>query len=55
MNYRTEHLVLNGAFKLVIESTEFRMSMWVNSFGLQNATTGRMIIPVIDFLNLKVF
>ena len=52
MQERKEKLVLHGHFKLITELTEFRMSMWVNGFGLSNALTGNIVIPLILSFNL---
>ncbi len=52
MEYRQEKLFCNGNFKLITELNEFRMSLWVNGFGLKNAITGEEIIPLISYFNL---
>lgn len=52
MEYRQEKLFCNGNFKLITELNEFRMSLWVNGFGLENAITGEEIIPLISYFNL---
>lgn len=49
---RREKLILNNQFKLITEAEEFRMSIWIVSFGLENATTGEILIPVIPIFNL---
>lgn len=52
MQYRQEKIFCNGNFKLITEMNEFRMSLWVNGFGLENALTGEEIIPLIAHFNL---
>lgn len=49
---RRETLILNGQFKIITELEEFRMSLWVTGFGLQDARTGEVIIPVVHIFNL---
>lgn len=45
-------MVCNGNFKLITDLNEFRMSLWINGFGLENALTGEEIIPVTTIFNL---
>ena len=52
MEYRQEKLILNGQVKIITELTEFRMAIWINGFGLNDAFTGEEIIPLISFFNL---
>lgn len=52
MQYRKEKLVCNGNFKLITDLNEFKMSLWITGFGLENALTGEEIIPVITIFNL---
>lgn len=52
MEYRKEKIILNGKIKLITQLTEFRMALWINSFGLEDAATGEEIIPLISFFNL---
>lgn len=52
MRYRKEKIICNGNFKLITELNEFRMSLWINGFGLENALTGEEIIPLISVFNL---
>jgi len=52
MRYRQEKIFCNGNFRLVTEMNEFRMSLWINGFGLENAVTGEQILPFISHFNL---
>ncbi|MFC3158681.1 hypothetical protein ACFOEQ_09175 [Chryseobacterium arachidis] len=52
MEYRQEKIFCNGKIKLITELNEFRMSLWINGFGLENVMTGEEIIPVISIFNL---
>ncbi|WP_426277032.1 hypothetical protein ACN9MN_17280 [Chryseobacterium sp. S-02] len=52
MEYRQEKIFCNGNSKLITELNEFRMSLWINGFGLENAITGEKIIPLISYFNL---
>ncbi|MFY7816351.1 MAG: hypothetical protein ACOVRK_14310 [Chryseobacterium taeanense] len=52
MQYRQEKIFCNGNFKLITEMNEFRMALWINGFGLENAVTGEEIIPLISYFNL---
>lgn len=52
MEYRQEKMFCKGKFKLITELNEFRMSLWINGFGLENVMTGEEIIPVISIFNL---
>ncbi|GAA4153147.1 hypothetical protein GCM10022217_08490 [Chryseobacterium ginsenosidimutans] len=52
MEYRQEKMFCKGKFKLITELNEFRMALWINGFGLENALTGEEIIPVISIFNL---
>ncbi|MCX8533143.1 hypothetical protein [Chryseobacterium luquanense] len=52
MQYRKEKKVCNGKFKLITDLNEFKMALWINGFGLENAFTGEEIIPVIKIFNL---
>lgn len=50
---KTERLILNGDYKLITELNEFKMSLWVNSFGILNAFTNEEIVPVISTFHLE--
>lgn len=52
MEYRQEKIFCKGKVKLITELNEFRMSLWINGFGLENILTGEEIIPVISIFNL---
>lgn len=52
MEYRQEKMFCKGKVKLITELNEFRMSLWINGFGLENAITGEQIIPLITYSNL---
>ena len=52
MEYKQEKIFCNGNFKLITELNEFRMALWINGFGLENARTGEEVIPLISFFNL---
>jgi hypothetical protein len=52
MEYRQEKMFCKGKFKLITELNEFRMAIWINGFGVENALTGEEIIPLISFFNL---
>jgi len=52
MEYRQEKIFCKGNFKLITELNEFRMSLWISGFGLENVVTGEEIIPVISIFNL---
>ena len=53
MENRRDKIILDGRIKLITELSEFRMSLWINGFGLNNALTGEEIIPLISFFNLE--
>jgi hypothetical protein len=53
MEYRQEKIFCSGNFKLITELNDFRMALWINGFGLENAMTGEEIIPLISFFNLE--
>ena len=53
MRYRQEKILCNGNFKLITEMNEFRMSLWINGFGLENAATGEEVLPLISYFNLE--
>lgn len=55
MSDRYEKHILNGKFKLVTEGTEFRMALWINGFGIQNAATNEFVIPLLHSFNLDRF
>jgi len=50
---KTERLILNGDYKLITELNEFKMSLWVNSFGILNVSTNEEIVPVISTFHLE--
>lgn len=52
MEYRKEKLFCKENFRLVTELTEFRMSLWITGFGLENAVTGEEILPLSSYFNL---
>lgn len=52
MENRKEKNILDGRIKLITELTEFKMSLWVNAFGISNAINGEEIIPIISTFNL---
>lgn len=52
MEYRKEKLFCKENFKLVTELTEFRMSVWITGFGLENAVTGEEVLPLFSYFNL---
>lgn len=53
--YRNERLIFAGKLTLVTELTEFRMSLWVNGFGITDSFTKEEILPVIHRFNLDHF
>lgn len=52
---KTEKEILNGNYKLVTELSEFRMSLWVNGFGIIKSDTQQEIIPLKSTFNLDDF
>ena len=52
---RTEKEILNGNFKLITELNEFRMSLWVNGFGIVDGKTQQVILPLNTTFNLDDF
>ena len=50
-----EELIFNNRIKLITQLSEFKMSLWVNGFGLKNAATDEEIIPLVSFFNLEEF
>lgn len=52
MKYRKEKMFCNGNIKLITDLNEFKMSLWITGFGLENVMTGEEIIPVISIFNL---
>jgi len=52
---RTEKEILNGNFKLITELNEFKMSLWVNGFGIIDGKTQQEILPLNTTFNLDDF
>lgn len=52
---RQEQLIFNGKFKLITVQTEFRMSIWINGFGIADAFTEKEILPVLYSFHLDEF
>lgn len=55
MGYKEDTVILNGQSKIVTDLTEFKMSLWVNGFGIINHLTGEEIIPLITIFNLDKY
>jgi hypothetical protein len=53
--FRTEQPILNDRFLLITEENEFRMSLWVKGFGIIEAKTGTIVIPLLDSFHLIEF
>lgn len=53
MDYKREKTILGARIKLITEATEFRMTLWINGFGLSDARTEEEITPLISFFNLE--
>ncbi len=53
--YRKEHSIFNGQFKLITEDSEFKMSLWVRGFGIADSTSGKMILELMYSFNLESF
>lgn len=55
-NMKSEHWretkILNGKFNLITDLTEFRMSLWVVSFGLKDNASGEIILEPVSYFNL---
>lgn len=52
--FRDEISIFNGAFILITEEQEFRMSLWVKGFGLSNHT-GNELLPFLSAFDLMHF
>lgn len=52
--FRDEIGIFNGAFTLITEEQEFRMSLWVKGFGLSNHT-GNELLPFLSAFDLMHF
>lgn len=52
MELKQTKLYLNNRVKLITELSEFRMAIWINGFGLEDAQTGEEILPLIHSFNL---
>ena len=49
--YQDEYLIFNNQFKLITEDNEFRMSLWVKGFGINDANDN-VVMPLMSSFNL---
>ena len=52
--YREEQPIFKGQYNLITEDNEFRMSLWVRGFGINDAE-GNEVLPLMRSLNLDDF
>lgn len=52
---RRERLILDDQFKFVTDLNEFRMSLWVVSFGIIENKTGVTILELVSYFHLDKF
>lgn len=50
--FREKHEIFNGQFRLITEDNEFRMSLWVKGFGIEDKN-GNVIMELVDSFNLN--
>lgn len=55
MSDRKEQEILNGKFTLITEFNEFKMSLWVNGFGIIENNTQKEILPFNSSFDLQDF
>lgn len=50
--FREKHEIFDGRFRLVTEDNEFRMSLWVKGFGIEDSN-GNVVMELVDSFNLN--
>lgn len=49
--FREEKDIFNGRYKLITEDNEFRMSLWIRGFGI-NDSENNQVLPLMRSFNL---
>lgn len=53
--HRRERLILGDHFKFITDLNEFRMSLWVVSFGIVDNSTCETILDLVSYFHLDKF